>query len=379
MDKGLRRLYGFSVLRFYSDFNRFLEKAGYTGKHPFVNRVEQSLRNATVEFDRNKMACRDEVFAKWQRQIKDAFTRRNFYGMMLQDLPEDLDMQVDARPLLQEASAVKAVVLQTADNVQNIAKKLEEMEEQHAAKLKEMEKTQHAMRRLLESVQELVLENGPVRHNRPQPAAIIPPSPPKKMDRGSGTAFSAEETSNASNTCNVAGTCMTYGNAAPWPTAPRDPAAFNPDHYNGQTCVGLFKLWFRDQLPVRYSNMPDKRNNGKARNNFSAIKKVVHAMLTHLDHYPEEKDDLNSLGTCAMGRLMTHNNLICPPSKSMLANGSSKKTNDGQRETVLPIFKTGCYLERDFPPGTPESVVKYFEDRGNNPTSGKRRKKRRLA
>lgn len=106
MHTGLRDLYGLSVLRFYKDFCEFLDAAEYKHKtngfsHPFIQKVEESLSQAFGSVRRRppNEGELEGIFQDWQDRVQRGFKRRNFYGMLLKEVPE---MMVDARSILKQ-------------------------------------------------------------------------------------------------------------------------------------------------------------------------------------------------------------------------------------------------------------------------------------
>lgn len=334
LDPNLRHLYTFSVLRFYKQFVDFLGAAGYQGKHEFVERVEVSLMEANVDYN---------TFENWQKSIRENFKRRNFYGMMIRR--DDADFQVDAIPLLDRVKAMESVLVTVS--TENMALK---------AEVEALRSGQQTIIRLLNSSIDL-LQKG---HSPGRPAQVS----------------SDEESQDGDNLARGKEYSGSY--PAPWPDQERLPNnnVYNPEHYSRSiTCKAIFKTWFQDQLPVRWENMlatVPKEKARKTRNQFSAFKKVVHVLLKNLRAYPLQSDDLDMVAQTAMSNLMIRHNLDKEPNRSQVAGGSKERVN-GVRKKKESIYEYGEYDDREFPPGTPECIIAFFENKGNNPVAGSKR------
>ena len=171
---------------------------------------------------------------------------------------------------------------------------------------------------------------------------------------------------------------------SPWPDQVRlaKDIVYNMYHYQGSIpCRAIFKMWFADQLPVRWENMltsptVSREKSRNARNQFSSFKTVVHVLLKHLPAYPTVEDDLDDLARTAMTNLMIDHGMDPlrddEPNRSKIAGGSKKRVN-GKSVAVESLFSSGNYQTRAFPDGTPDCIRSFFENRGNNPIAGKKR------
>lgn len=334
MEMNLRHLYTFSVLRFYGAFVGFLEDAGYKGKHEFMERVELALVEANVS---------QAKFLDWQGRIKTSFESRNFFGMMIPDMDEDY--QVNSKPLLKRVEAMEFVLKKVS--TENLSLKQE---------IQDLRSGQQTIIRLLNSSLDLLLKKG----DNSRPAQVS--SDEESQDSNDPTQLNVYKGSYPS----------------PWPEQQRLPkdVVYNPEHYpRNIACRSIFKVWFQDQLPVRWENMLDtvpKEKARKTRNQFSAFKKVVHVMIKHLKTYPQPDDNLEDVATEAMQSLMVKHNLDKEPNRSQIAGGSKNRVN-GVRHKKTSLYETGCYDDVVFPNGTPECVVAFFENKGNNPVAGRKR------
>jgi len=153
-----------------------------------------------------------------------------------------------------------------------------------------------------------------------------------------------------------------HGVVSPWPTKVRQTERYDAlviNKYKGPIpCQTLFKLWFQDQLPVAFENVPAGPVKRKLKNGFSETKTVVHVMLKHLDKYPTPEDDLDVMASSAMKSIMQKHQLGKAPSRSRIATGSRKSD-------APSLFIGGEYGSMDFPLDTPEAIKAYFEDRGD--------------
>lgn len=336
MDPGLRDLYGLSVLRFYGDFCDFLEAANYKHKmdgisHPFVQKVEESMAEA-IHAVHKRGATNNEVNAilkRWQEQVQMGFKRRNFYGMLLKEVPE---MMVDGRTILQQMDLLQA----WSRNVADAIGKFED-------RLAQIESTQQVTLRMLASIQDLIM---------------------KQKVLGDETNVSSDGNLDPSD----------HAYPVPFCGLPRTESKFDPTKYKGASCHCVFRLWFRDQIPVKYYNLMQGGAAGKtARNSFCIIKKTVHAMLKELDEYPHPEQDLDELAAIAIGRMQKTLKMPAEEIKYKRIGTTWMKTEDKKRVTKQSLFDEGGYAEKDFPSGTPPGVIKFFDNIGGKPNAGRKR------
>ena len=309
--------------------------AGLTGQgveaHPFVVRVLQSLEESGVSTD---------VFEKWQEQIRTHFRKRNFYGLKLDRGSEH---QVDTRPLFGHFDSIRDVVLELSNTVSKLVEKVNAVVE-----------TQGSIVRLLDKM------NNRLDH-------VERASPKPSSDSGEeGLATGDDQTGTLGD--------VHHGHPAPWPRQRRQKQLYRAEELKREDIRGIFKLWFQDQLPVRWYN--GEGGNRRSRNQFSAIKKVVEVLLKQLDEYPEPDCDLEIVATLAVDRLMQNHSLVKMPSRSSIANNSKRKikTANGGKSVLIPsLLEAGKYEEKGFPHGTPTCVEEFFNSRGNNPDASKKR------
>jgi len=154
-----------------------------------------------------------------------------------------------------------------------------------------------------------------------------------------------------------------HGVVSPWPTKVRQTERYDAlviNKYKGPIpCQTLFKLWFQDQLPVAFENIPQGPTKRKLKNGFSETKTVVHVMLKNLKKYPTPEDDLDVIANTAMQNIMQNHQLAKAPSRSRIATSSRKGD-------APSLFIGGEYGRMDFPLDTPEAIKVYFQERSNN-------------
>lgn len=160
----------------------------------------------------------------------------------------------------------------------------------------------------------------------------------------------------------------------PFPTQPRAKFKFDPSKYTGVTCETVFRLWFEDQIPVRYYNlMQDGPVSKTSRNAFSILKKTVHAMLKELEDYPDLETDLHDLAAKAMRRMQVTLGIPMEDIKYKRIGTTWTKTQDRKRVTMSSLFEQGRYAEKSFPASTPQSIIAFFGNSGNNPNASRKR------
>ena len=328
MNRRLLELHAFSLLRFFSQFQNFLELSGYEKNnghvHPLICRVEASLAEAGVP---------KETFLVWQENIKTHFRRRNFLGLSIEDVP---DMSVDVRPLLERIDTLQTVVLEMRAELNASYSKIQENNTMQS-------KTLEILTKLQSQVQDLASTSPHVTAQSSLQTATYTPSilPPRVP--------------------------------APWPEVkfrqdqPYD-AVFACKYKSSQiSCEQTFKIWFLDQLPVAYSNMSDPAKKKKYKNQFSQIKTMVLVMIKNLESYPPPGSDamsLTKLAAYSLSKIRARHNLDELPTRTRISQSRNIK---GIK--VDSIFKTGNYDNQPFPERTPQCIIEYF---GKIPTTGSR-------
>ena len=353
MDRHLRHLHGFSVLRFYQDFEQFLEDAQVQpGRQIFVQLVEHALQQAQVS---------TQMFESWQDQIRTKFKQRNWYGMSLHDVPE---FEIDSKPLIEDMAKLKSAALHMSQDLHNLEDEAEKLDK----KVEKLDKKVDSMIERQEQICSLLnrLLNGLTNRGVPidfrEPASLVAQVPTTAQP--SATAAAAL----ASPELEVAPEIV----PVPWPgqqtrnTNIQFDVVFKNRYQGSVSCVLIFKAWFQNQLPVAFYNM-EKAAQIKSRNSFSSCKKVVDMMLKSLETYPGQDDDLDVLANRAMSSIMASNGLEKEPTRSRMVTNS--------KQHGICLYDKGNYVERPFPQGTHDTVVKYFNARGNNPAGGKKRKR----
>lgn len=325
LEPKMRNLHGFSVLRFFQEFGKFLEDSKFQRQHPFVHRVHSALDAAGVSV---------ELFQIWQKEIQDSFKQRNFYGMAISAVPE---FTVGTKPLLETFSKIQMVTKCLTTQVQSLDKKLDTQDQ----KLDSLDKKMELIIQLLQngrSTQEVC----PSPHRHPLEQEQVPQQPNNSDSAAINARLPWPDVAMKANCCYHAGFKMKYGGIV--------------------KCGIIFKLWFKEQLAVAWYKMSEKYRK-TCSNHFSICKTVVHVMIKNLDAYPKQDDDLDALAVLALTRIRATHKLQKEPSKTQLAT----KIN-GRRS----IFEEFEYATKDFPQGTPETVVEFFQARGNNPSGRKK-------
>ena len=111
-----------TVIRFFSQFCNSMSThpSGFdTENHPFVTAVTRALTYAQVS---------DEEFVHWQKNVNDAFKRKNALAMTLQELGRSNNVLVDSRTLLEHFNElVMASAISSQANTQ-VQHRIEEMQ-----------------------------------------------------------------------------------------------------------------------------------------------------------------------------------------------------------------------------------------------------------
>jgi hypothetical protein len=323
IDKEVLLLYGFSVLRFFGDFEMCMAVENHwteRNKHPFVQRVQEATQQCGIS---------DEVFNQWQADIIRSFKTRNAYALAIDKI---LDGPIESRTIID--------MVHTMTNlIQSFGVKINDMSDTITSLKATINDASGNLQTIVDKKVDDVMEGF------------------QNLNLGPGQ-FRKE---------------AQQGQEQHDEDAPPEPIILSS--YSNLMRTGkemplldIAFYWFRYNTLQLYLNeksrVVTKSEGSKLRQHFSAIKSTMHVVIKNLNNYPDRMPSGE-------------------PNNIVLWERSLKSQLEAALETIRPqverLNKNNVkklvteYKEKEFPEGTPEEVVLFFEDQGNN--QGGRRKR----
>ena len=347
-------LMGLSVLRFYKDYQKCMEKhpeygAMAVGQDPFTVNLVDARQRAGVS---------PETFARWMQDVSMAFSQKNCYAVSLEKAPDG--MKIEARPLMDRLTSLEQVTATTGTLIQQLIDGQKEIA--HTAG-----KLSTVVGELSTMTRQLLVRTERLEHIIGTMAGTASPTlPGTLLPPGAPTA----ENSNDHGDIDTNGVPLPLPGVGVVTTKCYDQILFHRYGNRSIPLEKLFSMWFVEQLPIAYENYKAERSRKKGlparqtakyhkkiKSHFSISKTTIHVILKNMDEYPVggvSACQLEEIAKAAIDKIRCKHGLKNRPSRTLLADGKHC------------LFKVGEYLEKvPFPENTPKEVKAWFNARGN--------------
>jgi hypothetical protein len=309
IDNQLLLLYGFSVLRFFGDFEKCMavepQKRWTESKHPFVQRVTDARKHCNIE---------DPLFELWQTDAINSFKSRNAYGMIIGNIA---DGPIESRTMIGLVQCMVKVV-QSHGVTLNII--LDRINDSGGI----LQKVEHKVDDVMARFQNLNLGSGQQQQQQQEEDA---PAEAITLSSYSDLMRTGKE-------------------------MPVQDIAFNWFRYNAR------QLFCNEKSQVK-----TKKEGNRLRQHFSSIKSTMHVLIKNLNNYSVEMPSDPSLIVPWERSLKSQVEAALETIQPLV-----KAMNKNNVKALVTV-----YNEQAFPEGTPDEVKVFFNDKGRNQSGRRKR------